>query len=92
MKKGLVLALGFALISAGLLFAKDVSVPAGFTLATYAGGVTGSGSLAMSFSLAGLGGSAYSEGCDTMNTWFGCQALSSNIDGNWNTAVGYWAL
>jgi hypothetical protein len=103
MKKMSVLAMGFFLISAGLLFSKETKVlPAAFTLATHGGGAVGNASSATFFHLAGmplgpapiagLGGSAYSESCDSMNAWFGCQAFYSNDTGNWNTALGALAL
>ena len=96
MKKWLVLAMGFAVISAGSLVAKEAKAqPYAFTLANSGGGPSNV-SPAISFTLAavttGSGSSAYGEGCETQNTWFGCNAFYNNVTGDWNTAIGYMAL
>lgn len=96
MKKGLVLVLGFLLVSAGLLVARGgKSSAVAFTLANSEGGPPG-----VSFSLAetsaapaGPGGLGVIEDADwPYRTALGFQALGSNTTAERNTAIGYNAL
>lgn len=104
MKKSLILALGFFVLSTGLLLANTAKAkPAAFTLANPGGGAARGSTPGMSFWLAGApaepspGAGPSGSGIIETNyplclTAIGWQALFSNTTGDRNTASGFQAL